>query len=94
MSMDLWEFANGDETEPPLSTPPTDDERTAHKAWKSSNLANIILPVKPSVREDIATLRNADTVWTRLKAHFDVIQPTTVFKDFKTAISIRIATGQ
>ena len=37
MSMDLWEFANGDESEPTISATSTDAERAAHKAWKSAN---------------------------------------------------------
>ena len=37
MSMDLWEYANGDESEPIISATSTNDQRLAHKAWKSSN---------------------------------------------------------
>jgi len=65
MSMDLWEYANGDEKEPTQSSPPTQDEKIAFKAWKSTNqkaLANIILQVKPFIREDIVTLNNAETI--------------------------------
>ena len=93
MSMDLWEFANGDESEPTISATSTDAERAAHKAWKSANqkaLANLVLRVNPTIRVDLDALNTADTVWNRLKLYFDVVQPTTVFKDFKEAISIRI----
>ena len=93
MSMDLWEYANGDESEPIISATSTDDQRLAHKAWKSSNqkaLANLVLRVNPTIRVDLDSLGTADTVWNRLKLYFDVVQPTTVFKDFKEAISIRI----
>ena len=93
MSMDLWEYANGDETEPGLSTTPTDAERAVHKTWKSGNqkaLSNLILRINPTIREEVASLNKADTIWNRLKTHFDVVQPTTLFKDFKEAISIRI----
>ena len=37
MSMDLWEYANGDESELTLSTPPMDNQCTTHKVWKSAN---------------------------------------------------------
>ena len=97
MSMDLWEYANGDETQPTLSATPSEAERTAFKAWKSANqkaLANIILRVNSTIRVDLGTLTIANTVWNRLKTYFDVIQPTTVFKDFKEAISIRIDVNQ
>ncbi len=93
MSMDLWEYANGDEKQPTQSSPPTQDEKIAFKAWKSTNqkaLANIILQVKPSIREDIVMLNDAETIWNHLKTHFDMVQPTTLFKDFKAAISIQI----
>ena len=93
MSMDLWEYANGDESEPTLSNPPTDAEHAIYKIWKSGNqkaLANLILRINPTIREEVASLNIADTIWNRLKAHFDVIQPTTLFKDFKEAIFIRL----
>ena len=93
MSMDLWEYANGDESEPTLPANPSAEQRAAHKAWKSSNqkaLANLVLRVAPIIRVDLDALNTADTVWNRLKLYFDVVQPTTVFKDFKDAISIRI----
>ncbi|KAH9010119.1 hypothetical protein EDB84DRAFT_1570777 [Lactarius hengduanensis] len=69
MSIDLWEYASGEEAEPAVSSPPTDAERAV---------------------EEVASLNKADSIWNRLKAHFDVVQPTTVFKDFKEAISTRI----
>ena len=97
MTMDLWEYANGTEAEPTLSTPPTEAERTARKAWKSANqkaLANIILRVTATIRVDLDPLTTADAVWNRLKSYFDVVQPTTIFKDFKEAVSIRIDTSQ
>jgi hypothetical protein len=93
MSMDLWEYANGDEDQPTLPDAPTNEELAAHKAWRSANqkaLANIILRVNPIIWVDLDALTAADTVWNRLKLYFDVVQPTTVFKDFKEAISIRI----
>lgn len=93
MSMDLWEYSNGEETEPALSATPTDAERATHKIWKSFNqkaLANLVLRINPTIREEVASLTKANDIWTHLKTHFDVIQPTTVFKDFKEAISIRI----
>lgn len=93
MSMDLWEYANGDESELIISATSTDDQCLAHKAWKSSNqkaLANLVLRVNPTIRVDLDSLGTADTVWNRLKLYFDVVQPTMVFKDFKEAISIRI----
>jgi hypothetical protein len=93
MSMDLWEYANGDEDQPTLPDAPTNEELTAHKAWRSANqkaLANIVLRVNPIIWVDLDALTATDTVWNRLKLYFDVVQPTTVFKDFKEAISIRI----
>ncbi len=93
MSMDLWEYTNGDEKQPTQSSPPTQDEKITFKAWKSANqkaLANIILWVKPSIREDIVMLNNVETIWNCLKSHFNVVQPTTLFKDFKATISIWI----
>jgi len=93
MSMDLWEYANRDEQQPTQSSPPTQDEKITFKAWKSANqkaLANVILWVKPSIREDIAMLNNAETIWNHLKTHFNMVQPTTLSKDFKAAISIQI----
>ena len=97
MTMDLWEYTNGTEAEPTLSTPPTKAECTARKAWKSANqkaLANIILRVTATIRVDLNPLTTADAVWNRLKSYFDVVQPTTIFKDFKEAVSIRIDTSQ
>ena len=66
MSMDLWEYANGNETQPTLSATPSEAECTAFKAWKSANqkaLANIILRVNSTIRVDLGTLTIANTVW-------------------------------
>ena len=93
MSMDLWEFANRDESKPTISATSTDAKRAAHKAWKSTNqkaLANLVLRVNPTICVDLDALNTADTVWNCLRLYFDVVQPTMVFKDSKEAISIRI----
>ena len=93
MSMDLWEYANGDESELTLPANPSTEQCATHKAWKSSNqkaLANLVLRVAPIIWVDLDALNTVDTVWNHLKLYFDVVQPTTVFKDFKDAISIRI----
>ena len=73
MSMDLWEYANGDESELTLSATATDDERATHKAWKSANqkaLANLVLRVNPIICVDLDALSTADTVCVKARQAF------------------------
>jgi hypothetical protein len=67
----------------------------AHKEWQKKDhqtIGTIILRTNPSIQEELGTLDYANDVWTRLADSYGTATPTSVYKDFKKAIGVRIRT--
>jgi hypothetical protein len=73
----------------------TEVECTANSAaladWdKYNNMAigHITLCISPSIQEQIAKMNKSSTVWEHLESKYRKSTPTTVYKDFKEALSM------
>ena len=53
-------------------------------------LGNLVLWVVPSIQQDLSTIADAETAWKHLNEHYGQPSATSVFKDFKEALNIRI----
>jgi len=83
MAHSLWGYANGD-----ITRPDTDDED-----WVKQNsvaIGNMVLRVKESIQQDVIDLDTAEEVWIRLKDSYGTPTSTSIYKDFKEALSLRI----
>ena len=83
MAHSLWGYANGD-----ITRPATDDED-----WVKQNsvaIGNMVLRVKESIQQDVIDLDTAEEVWIRLKDSYGTPTSTSIYKDFKEALSLRI----
>jgi len=83
MAHSLWGYANGD-----ITRPDTDDED-----WVKQNsvaIGNMVLCVKESIQQDVIDLDTAEEVWIRLKDSYGTPTSTSIYKDFKEALSLRI----
>jgi hypothetical protein len=70
-----------------------DSYNVAHKEWQKKDhqtIGTIILRTNPSIQEELGTLNYANDVWTRLADSYGTATPTSVYKDFKRAIGVRI----
>ena len=98
MSVGLWGHVSNTVPMPDAADfPDAAAFATANAEWtKHDNMAmgHMILRVNASIQQEVANLNFADTVWNRLLALYGVATPTTVYKDFKAALSIRINPSQ
>jgi hypothetical protein len=95
----LWQLSAGLD-QCPTEMGPTDGtqaERTANAAtindWDKHDdmaIGHITLHVSPPIQEQIARLNDSSTVWDHLETKYGKSTPTTVYKDFKDVLSVRL----
>jgi hypothetical protein len=51
-------------------------------------IGHITLCISPSIQEQIARLNDSSTVWDHLETKYGKSTPTTIYKDFKEALSV------
>jgi hypothetical protein len=98
-SQGLWQLSAGLDSRPTEMDPAdgTQAEQTANIAaiadWDKRDdmaIGHITLRVSPPIQEQIARLNDLSTVWDHLETKYGKSTPTTVYKDFKDALSVRL----
>jgi hypothetical protein len=51
-------------------------------------IGHITLHISPSIQEDVAKITCSSEVWEYLENKYGLSMPTTVYKDFKEALSV------
>ena len=83
MAHSLWGYANGN-----ITCPANDC-----KEWDKENsiaIGNIVLQVKESIQQDVIDLNSVAKVWLHLKDSYGTPTSTSIYKNFKEALSICI----
>jgi hypothetical protein len=99
----LWQFVNGMIECPDVLDPKksTEDElkinKNALNDWdKHDNMAigHMTLRLSTSIQEEVSALNTSAGIWERLEERYGKATPTTVYKDFKEALSVRLHANQ
>jgi hypothetical protein len=98
-SQGLWQLSAGLDAHPTEMGPTegTQAERAANATaisdWDKHNdmaIGYITLCVSPPIQEQIARLNDSSTVWNHLETKYGKSTPTTIYKDFKEVLSVRL----
>ena len=99
----LWQYVNSHIEHPNILNPKksTEDELKANKAtlteWdRMDNMAigHMTLRLSASIQEEVSSLNTAFSIWDHLEDCYGKATPTTIYKDFKEALSVHLHTDQ
>ena len=60
-------------------------------------IGHIMLCISPSIQQELDSIPAtsfADDYWTHLSSHYSTMKPSSIYKDFKEILNIRLNTGQ
>ena len=99
----LWQYVNTQIERPDPLDPKksTEDKLKANKAalteWDRMDdmaIGHMTLRLSASIQEEVSSLNTAFSIWDRLEDHYGKATPTTVYKDFKEALSVHLHADQ
>ena len=99
----LWQYINSQIERPDVLDPKksTEDELKANKValneWdRMDNMAigHMTLCLSASIQEEVSSLNTAFSIWDCLENHYAKATPTTIYKDFKEALSVHLHANQ
>ena len=95
MSIGLWGHANGD-----IASPAPVEDGTDHAdlpEWTKRDqqaMGAILLRVTPSIQQDLQSEIDSEDIWNHLQTAYGTATPTSIYKDFKEALNMRINPSQ
>ena len=95
MSIALWGCVSTD-----IPAPAAAADGTAHTdlpEWTKHDqqaMGSLILHVAPSIQQDVSHFAQSHEIWEHLDNTYGTATPTSVYKDFKEALNIRINANQ
>jgi gag-polypeptide of LTR copia-type len=102
MSLGLWAHTTGTTATPAkmVDAAGAVTNQEAHNKWFEKDtmaIGHLTLRVNPSIQQELDSLPTAsfaDDYWTHLSTHYGTAMPSSIYKDFKETLNIRLNPGQ
>ena len=94
MSIGLWGHANGDIASPEAAEDGTNPDLPEWTKRDQQAMGSLLLRVTPSIQQDLQSETDSEDIWNHLRIAYGQATPTSIYKDFKEALNVRINPSQ